>query len=192
MTLNEEQFRFIQDMTREHLIKHRCMAYTYSDGQGLLELAKRFKPRHILELGTALGYTACCLAAACDNDVGDNDVGDNCLVDTIEGDPEHVRIARENIAQVGLAGRIRVHEGDFIKVMNTLPDSYDIIFFDGLSPEPSLLLKLHKKLREGGALFCANLHFAGARAGEFLDDRSYWTPAGELEGGATRVLVKAV
>ena len=184
--MNEEQFRFIQDMTREHRIKHRCMAYTYSDGQGLLELAKKFKPGHILELGTALGYTACCLTAACSNNTDDN-----CCVDTIESDPEHVKIARDNIARLGLAGRVRVHEGDFIKVVNALPAGYDIIFFDGLTPEPSLLLQLHSKLREEGALFCANLHFAGERTEKFLDDRSYWTPAGQLEGGATRVVVKS-
>ena len=178
--MNEEQFRFIQDMTREHRIKHKCMAYTYSDGQGLIELAKIFKPGHILELGTALGYTACCLAAA----------DGNCLVDTIEGDPEHVKIARDNIVRLGLAGRIRVYEGDFIEVINTLPDYYDIIFFDGLAPEPSFLLELHRKLREEGALICANLHFAGSHTGEFLNDRSYWMPAGQLEGGATRAVVK--
>ena len=178
--MQEKHFRFIKDMTKEHRSRHMCMAYTYSDGEGLLDLAKSFKPGHILELGTALGYTACCLAAA----------ADNCLVDTIEGDSEHVRIARDNIERVGLAGRIKVHEGDFIKIINTLTAAYDIVFFDGLAPEPSLLLKLHKKLREDGALFCANLHFAGSRTEEFLNDRTYWKSAGQLEGGATRVVVK--
>ena len=179
--MEEKDFRFIQEMTREHRIEHRCMAYTYSDGQGLLELAKKFKPRRILELGTALGYTACCLAAS----------ADDCHVDTIEADPVHVKIARENINQLGLGERITVHHGDFFRVMDTLPDEYDIIFFDGLSPEPSMLKILHGKLREGGALFCANLGFAGAGAENFLDDKKYWTSAGQLEGGGTRALVKA-
>ena len=180
--MDEKQFRFIQDMTREHRAKHGCMAYTYSDGQGLLELARKFNPGHILELGTALGYTACCLAAS----------ADKCLVDTIEADPEHVRIARDNIARLGLDGRVKVHEGDFKKVINTLPDGYDIIFFDGLAPEQSLLLQLHKKLRDEGALFCANLHFAGNSALEFLKERSYWIPDGQLEDGATCVVLKNV
>jgi predicted O-methyltransferase YrrM len=176
----EKQFRFIKVMTHEHQRQHWCNAYSYSDGQALLDLAKTYKPGHILELGTALGYTACCLAAA----------GDNCYVDTIEADPEHVIIARDNIARAGLAGRVTVHEGDFTEVMQLLSDGYDIAFFDGLAPKPSLLLQLHGKLREGGVLICANVHFAGSGCEKLLNDRTYWMPAGQLEGGGTRVVVK--
>ena len=178
--MNESQFRFIQEMTREHRSKHGCMAYTYSDGQGLLELASTFKPEKILELGTALGYTACCLAAA----------NANCTVDTIEADPVHVKIARENITQVGLADRIKVHQGYFNDVIKTLDNEYDIIFFDGLAPDPSFLQLLHGKLRDGGALFCANLHFAGAGSEQFLNDKTYWISGGQLEDGGTRVVIK--
>ena len=157
------------------------MAYTYSDGQALLDLAKTFSPGRALELGTALGYTACCLAAS----------GDNCHVDTVEGDPEHVGIARDNIEKAGLAGRVTVHEGYFNEVIQSLPDDYDIVFFDGLAPEPSLLLRLHGKLREGGVLICANLNFfSGAGSEKFLNDESYWKPAGQLERGGTRAVIK--
>ena len=179
--MDESQFRFIHDMTYEHRLRHRCNAYSYSTGQGLLDTAKTFNPGRVLELGTALGYSACCLAAA----------GDKCLVDTIEADPEHVRIARENIARVGLDGRVRVHKGDFTEIIKSLPDQYDIVFFDGLAPVPSLLMQLYGKLREGGALICANLDFAGAGSGKLLSDRTYWIPAGQLEGGGTRIVVKA-
>ena len=155
-------------------------ANPYSDGQGLIDLAKTFMPKRVLELGTALGYTACCLSAA----------GDNCTVDTIEGDPEHIRIARDNIARLGLAGRITVHEGEFTRVMKLLPDGYDIAFFDGFAPRPSLLMQLHGKLREGGVLICANLYFAEPGCMKLLADKTYWTSIGQLEGGSTRVLAK--
>ena len=178
--MNENQFRFIQTMTQEHRLRHRCNAFTYSDGQALLDLAKTFKPERILELGTALGYTACCLAAA----------GEKCLVDTIEGDPEHVRIAKKNIAQVGFAEKVKVHEGDFSQVMKTLGDGYDIVFFDGLAPTPALLMQLHRKLREGGVLICANLDFAGRGCEELLDDTNYWKPVGRFENGGTRAVIK--
>ena len=178
--MDESQFRFIHDMTYQHRQRHRCNAYSYSDGKGLLELVRTFKPGRALELGTALGYTACCLAAA----------NDKCLVDTIDSDPEHVRIAQDNIAKVGLAGRIRVHNGDFTQVLKSLPDRYDLVFFDGLAPTPSLLMQLNGKLREGGVLVCANLGFAGAGCEKLLNDRTYWNPAGQLEGGETRAVVK--
>ena len=176
----ESQFRFIQVMTHEHRIKHGCNAFTYSDGEGLLELAKTFKPKRVLELGTALGYTACCLAAT----------GDKCFVDTIEADKEHIKIARDNIARVGLEERIKIHEGDFIDVLKLLPGDYCMIFFDGLAPKRSLLMRLHNKLRIGGVLICANLSFAEGGCQELLDDKTYWTPVGQLEGGSTRAVKK--
>jgi predicted O-methyltransferase YrrM len=178
--MNESPFRFIQDITREHRLKHKCNAYTYSDGQGLIDLAKTFKPERILELGTALGYTACCLAAS----------GDNCLVDTIEADPEHVKIAKKNIAQVKLSEKITIHEGDFTGVTKSLPDGYDIIFFDGLASATSLLLLLYEKLREGGGLICANFGFAQPGCREMLNNKDYWMPAGMLEGGDTLAVTK--
>ena len=72
-----------------------------------------------------LGYTACCLAAAIPN----------THVDTIERDSEHIRLARENIATMELSDRVRVHQGDFMAVMDQLPGNYDLIFFDGFSPQ---------------------------------------------------------
>ena len=178
--MNESHFHFIYTMTYEHRQMYRCNAYSYSDGQGLIEFAKRIRPERVLELGTALGYTACCLAAA----------GDNCMVDTIDSDPEHVRIAQDNIIRAGLAGRVIFHVGDYNTIIKSLPDGYDIIFFDGLAPKPSLLLQLHGKLREGGILICANLEFAESGCQRLLNDRTYWIPVGQLEGGGTRLVMK--
>ena len=178
--VNESNFRFIHDMTNEHRRKHYCHAHPFSEGQNLIKTVSQLNPKKILELGTALGYTACCLASS----------GDDCHVDTIEGDSVHVDIARENIEKAGLASRIKVHHGDFNKVLITLSNDYDLVFFDGLAPKPSMLEKLHSMLNEGGTLICANLGFAEPGSDEFLDNEKYWEQAGKMERGGTRIVTK--
>jgi len=180
-TLSEKNFRFIHEMTAEHRYQHHCMAYSYQDGPGLMRLAGTFEGDRVLELGCALGYTACCLAAS----------AEGRRVDTIEGDSLHVQIARENINQVGLGSRITVHHGDFGKVLPQLPGDYDIAFFDGLSPTPAMIMDLHRKLRPGGTLICANFDFAGSGCEKVLKDITLWTMVGQLEGGGTQIVRKA-
>jgi predicted O-methyltransferase YrrM len=113
--MSDKPFEFIQSMTRQHRADHGCGAYTFEDGPGLTALAATHRASRVLELGTALGYTGCCLAAA----------ASNTHLDSIEMDVEHVRLARENIARAGLSDRVRVHQGDFMAVTDRLPGNYD-------------------------------------------------------------------
>jgi len=96
-----DPFSAIQSATRTHRRSHGCGAYTFEDGPALTSMAAASGARRILELGTALGYTACCLAAG----------HPEARVDTIEGDPDHARLALEQIGSVGLSDRITVHHG---------------------------------------------------------------------------------
>ncbi len=178
--MGNDTFGFIQSMTREHRVIHGCGAYVFKDGPGLTALAAAHHARLALELGTALGYTACCLAA------GTPDT----QVDTIEMDPEHVRLARENIATAKLSDRVRVLQGDFEAVMSRLPGDYDLIFFDGFAPESRMLRLLRAKLRDGGMLVCANLSMARDDGKAELDDADRWKPAGSIEEGGTRAVIK--
>jgi len=138
----------------------------------------------VLELGTALGYTACCLAGS----------GPEVRVDTIESDAMHVALAREQIASVGLAEQITVHHGSFEAVMENLTPCYDLAFFDGFTPDPQLIHALHQLLVDGGILVCANVDLAlSAEAGalrQALDDPRHWQQEASIEAGATRVLIK--
>jgi predicted O-methyltransferase YrrM len=177
---SSQPFELIQSMTRRHRAAHGCGAYTFEDGPGLIALAAAYQAKRVLELGTALGYTACCLAAA----------GPDTCVDTIEIDPEHVRLARENIAKAALSDRVRVHQGDFMAVMDQCREDYDLAFFDGYSPELRLLRRLGGKLRDGGLLVCANLSFAHEDSEAELNDVTKWTPAGSIEEGGTWAFIK--
>lgn len=185
MMFRTTPFDFIQDVTRHHRRRHGCGAYTFEDGPGLITLAKAEQPRHVIELGTALGYTACCLASATED----------TLVDTVERDPEHVALARQHVVQAGLAGRVTVHEGDFRSVMRGLSGPYDLAFFDGFAPDGELIGTLRTLLRDGGVLVCANLSLADGvsrRAlARDLGDAARWSRIEALEGGATLAYRKA-
>jgi predicted O-methyltransferase YrrM len=170
----------IQHQTQVHRRQHGCGAYTFLDGEGLTALATEKGVTRALELGTALGYTACCIAAAVPS----------VKVDTIEGDPVHVKLARENISEAGFTDQITVHEGDFEAVMDGLPRGYDFAFFDGFEPTPNLIDRISGLLVRGGILVCANMQFAGLEVENELNDEQLWRLTGTIEGGGTRAFVK--
>lgn len=142
-----DEFRDVRRATDEHRAAHRCWAYPYEQGPLLGLVSAMVGPQRAVELGTALGYTALVLAGGTDSTV----------VDTVERDPEHVRLARENIAAAGLDDRIVVHEGDGRTVLAELPaGEYDLAFFDAYAPELDQLNALKRLLRIGGTLVSAN------------------------------------
>ena len=182
--VEKDPFADIQADTRRHRIQHGCEAYTFEDGPALIRIARKRRPGKILELGTALGYTACCLAHG----------SPQARVDTIEGDPAHVELAREHIGRHGLQSRITVHHGDFDNVLDHLAYGYDMAFFDGFAPAMETITRVRERLVPGGTLVCANLRLgSGADAQRLateLADASRWQRQGTIENGGTAILVK--
>ena len=177
-------FQNIYDDTFQHLRMHDCGTYPFGDGASLIALVSHLAPQSILELGTALGYTACCFAKA----------APSALIDTVEMDAAHVDIARSNIEQQGYSDRVRVHQGRFDEILPQLSPNYDILFFDGFAPDAELLGKAQTHLRVGGTLICANLGLADTLARKQLQinilNSPHWNMQPSLENGGTRVAVK--
>src|ERR1700732_4833328 len=98
-----DPFAKVKAATDAHRARHGCGAYPYGNGPLLSTLAAAANARRILELGTALGYTALSFAHG----------APDATVDTIERDPEHVQLARDNIAAAAMDHRITVHDGEF-------------------------------------------------------------------------------
>jgi len=177
-----DPFLEVRNATDRHRAEHQCSAYPYANGPLLGVLAATARARRILELGTALGYSALSFAHG----------ARDSMVDTVERDPEHVRLARDNIAAAALDHRITVHEGDFAGILATLDPGYDLAFFDGSAPIPALHVSLRNLLRTGGTLITANLNHGGtadtvARA---LFEGKSWRSALVDEAGETAVSVK--
>jgi predicted O-methyltransferase YrrM len=177
-----DRFAKISAATNAHRDRHGCSAYPYDNGPLLAALAAAANARRILELGTALGYTALSFASG----------ARDATIDTIERDPEHVRLARENIAGASMDNRITVHEGDFAAILPTLDPGYDVAFFDGQTPSPALHKTLRGLLRTGGTLITANLNHGGTADAvrKALFDGKSWRSALLDEEGETAISVK--
>jgi predicted O-methyltransferase YrrM len=177
-----DPFAKIRTATNAHRARHGCSAYPYDNGPLLAALAAAANARRILELGTALGYTALSFASG----------APDATIDTIERDPEHAQLARENIAAAGMDHRITVHEGDFAAVLPTLDPGYDVAFFDGNSPVPALHKALRGLLRTGGTLITANLNHGGTAdtVRKSLFDGKTWRSALVDGDGETAISVK--
>ncbi len=87
-------------------------------------LLKMNKPSEILEVGTAVGFSAILMA-----EYG----GSDCRITTIEKYEKRIPIAKENFVKAGKEEQITLIEGDAAKVLTDLRSSnmkYDFIFMD--------------------------------------------------------------
>lgn len=112
-----------------------------------LVAAKR--PERILEVGTAVGYSALLMAQAMPRD---------CHITTIEKYEKRIPIARENFKRAGMEEAITLLEGDAEEILQTLSGPYDFIFMDAAKGQymhwlPSILSLLPK----GGILLSDNV-----------------------------------
>ncbi len=79
------------------------------------------KPMRILEVGTAVGFSALLMSEY---------VPVECRITTIENYEKRIPIARENFKRAGKEHMITLLEGDALEVMKTLEERYDFIFMD--------------------------------------------------------------
>src|SRR4030088_2153772 len=119
-----DPFASILAGTGAHREKHGCWAYPFDNGPLLGVMAATKEARRIVEFGTALGYSALWFAYG----------AQKASVDTIDKDPEHVRLAQKNINQAGFGDRIRIHQGSFLEVSRTFEEGHDLAFLDRHSP----------------------------------------------------------
>ncbi len=126
-------------------------------GELLFLLARFGRAARILELGTAIGYSAIYLAQGAEPGGGS--------VLTLELDPTMARRARAHFAKAGLQDRIEVKEGEALKVMEQLAGPFDLIFLDIDKESYAAALPLCLRLlKVGGMLVADNVGFAGAGA----------------------------
>lgn len=124
------------------------------DTRDVLILLTRIKnPLRILEIGTAIGYSALIMAF---------NTGSQCNIDTIEIDGDRVFLAKQFIKKAGMDKRITVICGDAGDVISCINKKYDFIFLDGPKGQyGEYFEQLMKLLDPGGLLVCDNMHFSG-------------------------------
>ena len=111
------------------------------------------KPKRILEIGTAVGYSAICFSKF---------LAEEGYIDTIERDEERVKDAQANIKSMNLEDRIHVFEGDAVEILPTLQGKYDAIFIDAAKGKyPFFLKESLRMLNEKGIIFADNILYKG-------------------------------
>ena len=114
---------------------------------------KENNPKNILEIGTAVGYSAMCFSEY---------LQDNGKIDTIERDEERIKEAKENIKKVGVEDKINILEGDAVEILPTLNEKYDMVFIDAAKGKyPFFLKEALRLLAENGIIFADNILYKG-------------------------------
>ncbi len=107
------------------------------------------KPERVLEVGTAVGFSALLMSEY---------VPDECRITTIENYEKRIPIARENFRRAGKEGQITLLEGDAAEVLKRLDGPYDFVFMDAAKGQyihylPDIL----RLLTPGGCLVSDNV-----------------------------------
>ena len=107
------------------------------------------KPVHILEVGTAVGFSALLMSEY---------APEECRITTIENYEKRIPIARENFRRAGKADRITLIEGDAAEVLTELTGEYDFIFMDAAKGQYiHYMPEAVRLLSDGGILMSDNV-----------------------------------
>ena len=144
------------------------------DTEGLLlSLLKIKKPKKLLEIGAAVGYSACCFADGC-----------GCSVTTIEADKEAFEAAKNNVENLGFADQVQVLYGDARDVLAKLAEEmdseeklFDVVFIDAAKSHYRSFWDLAAPLcRKDALIICDNVLMKGMTASDEYDtNRKYKT-----------------
>lgn len=116
-------------------------------------ILKELKPKRILEIGMAVGYSAICFTRFLSEDGS---------IDTIERDAERVKEARENIKKAEVENLINIFEGDAVEILPTLEGKYDMVFIDAAKGKyPFFLEQALRLLEENGIILADNILYKG-------------------------------
>ncbi len=111
------------------------------------------KPEKILEIGTAVGYSAICFTEV---------LSENGKIDTIERDTERVKEAKKNIKLAEVEEKINIFEGDAVEILPTLGNKYDVVFIDAAKGKyPFFLKEALRMIKPNGIIFADNILYKG-------------------------------
>jgi predicted O-methyltransferase YrrM len=111
-----------------------------------------------LEIGTGLGYSTVCLSLG----------NDEAIVGTIDKDEAHITLARENCERFALRDRVIFHTSKAEDLLPKLSGTYDLIFYDGFTPQKKFVIEFERLLRIGGVALSTNLFLSNPSGGGYL------------------------
>lgn len=127
----------------------------------LYVFAKLMRPKRVVEVGTANGYSAIILGSAVKETGGS--------VITIERNGHMAEQAQKNIFAAGLQDTITVLPGSAYKVLERLPGAFDLVFFDATKQEYlGYFERVREKMSPGGLVIASGVISYEQELGEFL------------------------
>ena len=109
--------------------------------------------KSILEIGTAVGYSAICFSKYMTEDG---------FIDTIERDEERIKEAKKNVKDMELQEKINIYEGDAVEILPALNKKYDMVFIDAAKGKyPFFLKESLRMLNKDGIIFADNILYKG-------------------------------
>ena len=122
----------------------------------LLEVNKileDIKPKRILEIGTAIGYSAIRFSKY---------LAQGGIIDTIERDEERIQQAIQNISDLKLEDKINILQGDALEILPTLTGPYDVVFIDAAKGKyPIFLQEALRMLKINAIIIADNILYKG-------------------------------
>ncbi|SHH08253.1 O-methyltransferase [Tepidibacter thalassicus] len=121
-------------------------------------LLKIHKPKRILEVGCAIGYSSMLFA---------DTLNKNCEIITVERNEKMIEKARENFKKYGFEDNIKILEGDAKEKLKEVEGNFDMIFLDAAKGQYKLFYDLViEKLKIGGLLISDNILYKGMVASD--------------------------
>jgi len=138
----------LEEMDRNQ--RRGSMSVPAADGRFLRILAETTDAKHVVELGTSIGYSGIWFCLALESTDG--------KLTTFEIDPGRAAKARENFERAGVTNRITLVIGDAHERMTEVVGPVDIVFLDAdKQGYVDYLEKLLPKLRPGGLVIAHNM-----------------------------------
>lgn len=107
------------------------------------------KPMRILEVGTAVGFSAVLMAEY---------APEGCKIVTIENYDKRIPIAKQNFERAGKSDQITLLEGDATEVLKTLEEPFDMIFMDAAKGQYiNFMSDVLRLLKKDGVLVSDNV-----------------------------------
>lgn len=137
------------------IIPHETVAYF----RFLMEI---IQPKNILEIGTAIGFSALLMA----------EHSPKSKITTIDRNPEMIGFAKENFAKFDSRKQITLLEGDAVDVLSTLTETYDFVFMDSAKSKYIVFLpEILKHLEVGGVVVLDDIFQGGDIARDIMEVR---------------------
>ena len=137
------------------IIPHETVAY-------FRFLMETIQPKNILEIGTAIGFSALLMA----------NHAPNAKITTIDRNPEMIGFAKENFAKFDNRQQITLLEGDAVDVSSILTETYDFVFMDSAKSKYIIFLpEILKHLEVGGVVVLDDIFQGGDIAKDIMEVR---------------------